>query len=58
MNEGGYKNRKRMGEVRRKKRSRLSQFREAGLAVNTNVVIGFARSLCNVTVRKEFIGVI
>lgn len=43
MNEGSYKNRKPRGEggeVSRKKRSRLSQFREAGLAVNTNVVIG------------------
>lgn len=43
MNEGDYKNRKSRGEegeASRKKRSRLSQFREAGLAVNANVLIG------------------
>lgn len=43
MNEGGYKNRKPREEgreVSREKRSRLSQFGAAGLAVNTNAVFG------------------
>ena len=40
MNEGRYQNRKLREEGSRKESSRFSQFREAGLAVNTNVVIG------------------
>lgn len=42
MNEGGYKNRKLRGEGGSRQKGKRSKFIEAGLAVHTNVVIGWS----------------